>query len=90
MYKLAGNLLSCSADKTVKLQQIETGLEQKSFEFEEAVNCVKYLNGEFIAVALENGEIQIKSHKKIQILKTISAHQGQVRVRLKFVINHSY
>ena len=73
-----GNLLSCSDDKTVKLWQIEIGEMLQSFEFEDSVNCVKYLNYELIAAALDNREIQIYNYIKMETVKKISAHSTYV------------
>ena len=82
-----GNILSCSLDNTVKIWEIETGGLLKTFKFKDEVNCVKNLNNELIAVALENGKIQILNHKKTQIVKTITAHSFSSFYRLCLLSN---
>ena len=73
-----GYLFSCSTDKTVKSWRLETGELLKSIQFEHPVYYVKTLNEDLIAVALENGDIQIYNFNKEEIVKTILAHSFPV------------
>ena len=75
---LDGNLLSCSSDATVILWQIETGKMLNLFKFEHPVYCVKSLTNELIAVALDNGQIQIYNLNKKETITTFSAHKSRV------------
>ena len=83
---LDGNLLSCSYDKTIKLWQMETGLELKSIKFDHPVCCVKILNGDLIAVALSNGEIIIYNVNKMHFVKSISFSSSSI-YRLELLSN---
>jgi WD40 repeat protein len=80
------DLLSCSDDKTVKLWKIETGQILKLIQFNHPVNCVKTLNEDLIATALDNGEIEIYDLKKNEKIKTIKEHSTAV-FRLNLLSN---
>ena len=67
-----GKLLSCSGDQTMKLWQIETGEMLKSFEFDDAVRCVKNLNDDLFVISLENEEILIYDFKIMESVKKIT------------------
>jgi WD40 repeat protein len=77
---LNGDLLTYSSSKNVqkkcekcineiKLTQITTGDLLKSIEFNHPVSCVKSLNEDLIAVALENGDLQIYDLCDMEMLK---------------------
>ena len=51
----------------------------RSIQFEEPLCCIKSSNEDSISVALENGEIQIYNYKKMETVKTISAHSSCVK-----------
>ena len=77
-FTLDGNLFSFSWDQTVNIWELKSGNLLKSIHFEYVVNFVQTLNDELIAVAFENGEIQIYNYRKEEIVKTISAHGSNV------------
>ena len=72
------SFLSCSEHQTVKSWQIEQGELLNSIEYDQPVNNVKRLTEDLVAIALENGEIQIYDLNKMENVHSISAHSSFV------------
>ena len=68
------SFLSCSEHQTVKSWQIEQGELLNSIEYDQPVNNVKRLTEDLVAIALENGEIQIYDLNKMKNVQAHSSH----------------
>ena len=68
------SFLSFSEHQTVKLWQIDPGELLNSIEYDQPVNNVKRLTEDLIAIALENGEIQIYALNKMKNVQAHSSH----------------